>query len=138
MIPPEAIIANTATKWAWVYWTMVIWQAISANPVWRSEFLAHEAFHRIQAEIGLPMPEVPNANVHLDTLEGSYWLQLEWRARCTLAKTRPTSSTESTAGSFVSRAGRTNSSVAHCRCRVIGRDHVDLYKVTFDQSHRTT
>jgi hypothetical protein len=73
LIPPEVIIANTAVKWAGVYWTMVIWQAISTNPVWRAEFLAHEAFHCIQAEIGLPVPEVPNANVHLDTLEGRYW-----------------------------------------------------------------
>src|SRR5262249_2823009 len=32
----------------------------------------------IQTDLGLP-PNDP-ANVHLDTLEGRYWLQLEWRA----------------------------------------------------------
>jgi hypothetical protein len=79
-IPPDVMIANTATIWAGVHWTMVLWQSLSADPQSRAQFMAHEAFHRIQAEIGFPLPEIPNANVHLDTLEGRYWLQLEWRA----------------------------------------------------------
>jgi hypothetical protein len=58
----------------------VIWQSLSDDSLQRGEFMAHESFHRIQGEIGFPMPEVPNANVHLDTLDGRYWLQLEWRA----------------------------------------------------------
>ena len=79
-IPEEVVLANTAVTWAGVHWTMVIWQSLAGDPLWRAEFIAHEAFHRIQAEIGFPWPEIPNANVHLDTLEGRYWLQLEWRA----------------------------------------------------------
>jgi hypothetical protein len=38
----------------------------------------HELFHRVQPQLGLMAQTVPNA--HLDTLEGRYWLQLEWRA----------------------------------------------------------
>jgi len=79
-IPPEVVVANTAATWSGVHWTMVIWQSLSSDPLWRSEFLAHEAFHRIQAEIGFPQPDIADANTHLDTLEGRYWLQLEWRA----------------------------------------------------------
>jgi len=79
-IPPEVMIANTAMTWAGGHWTMVLWQSLSDNPQHRAQFMAHEAFHRIQADIGFPMPETPNANVHLDTLDGRYWLQLEWRA----------------------------------------------------------
>jgi len=79
-IPADVILANTAVTWAGVHWTMVIWQSLSDDPLQRAEFMAHEAFHRIQAEIGFPWPEVPNANAHLDTLEGRYWLQLEWSA----------------------------------------------------------
>ncbi len=79
-IPPEVMIANTATTWAGVHWTMVLWPSLSDDPQRRAEFIAHEAFHRIQADIGFPMPKIPNANVHLDTLDGRYWLQLEWRA----------------------------------------------------------
>ena len=40
--------------------------------------LAHELFHRIQSGLGLTRPEAGNR--HLDTLEGRYLLQLEWRA----------------------------------------------------------
>ena len=79
-IPPDVVLANTATTWAGVHWTMIIWQSLSSDPVWRAEIISHEAFHRIQAEIGFPPPEIPNANAHLDTLEGRYWLQMEWRA----------------------------------------------------------
>jgi len=80
VIPPEVMIANTAMTWAGVHWTMVLWQALPEEPMRRAALLAHEAFHRIQDEIGLPMPEIPNANGHLDTLEGRTWMQLEWRA----------------------------------------------------------
>jgi hypothetical protein len=79
-IPADVVLANTAVTWAGVHWTMVRWQSLSDDPVRRAELMAHEAFHRFQAEIGLPWPEMPNANAHLDTLDGRYWLQLEWRA----------------------------------------------------------
>jgi len=44
----------------------------------RSILLMHESWHRIQADLGLPPIDPPNA--HLDTMPGRYWLQLEWRA----------------------------------------------------------
>ena len=69
-IPPEVVLANTARTWAGVYWVMVMWQQLSREPLWRAEFLAHEAFHRIQADIGFPPPQIPTANAHLDTLQG--------------------------------------------------------------------
>jgi hypothetical protein len=40
--------------------------------------LVHESWHRVQRDLNLDMPEAFNA--HLDTLDGRYWLQLEWRA----------------------------------------------------------
>ena len=79
-IPPEVVVANTAMTWAGAHWTMVLWQALPQHPARRVALLAHEAFHRIQTELGLAPPDIPNANVHLDTLEGRTWLQLEWRA----------------------------------------------------------
>jgi hypothetical protein len=41
--------------------------------------LVHESFHRIQPQLGLDVG-TEGGNAHLDTLEGRYWLQLEWRA----------------------------------------------------------
>jgi hypothetical protein len=40
--------------------------------------LAHELFHRIQPDLKLTRPDV--GNQHLDTFDGRYLLQLEWRA----------------------------------------------------------
>ncbi len=44
----------------------------------RRVLLAHESFHRIQPKLGFRSRETSNA--HLDTVEGRYLLQLEWRA----------------------------------------------------------
>ena len=76
-LPEEIGIANTATNWAGVKWTMIIWPLPSSQPA-RARLMAHELYHRIQDEIGLPAANP--SNNHLDTLEGRLWLQLEWRA----------------------------------------------------------
>lgn len=76
-LPEEIGIANTAITWAGVKWTMVIWPLPSSQPA-RARLMAHELYHRIQDDIGLPASNP--SNNHLDTLEGRLWLQLEWRA----------------------------------------------------------
>jgi hypothetical protein len=40
--------------------------------------LIHELFHRIQPQLGLLVADKPSE--HLDTPEGRYWMQLEWKA----------------------------------------------------------
>ncbi|MEO5717199.1 MAG: hypothetical protein ABIR29_01350, partial [Chthoniobacterales bacterium] len=40
--------------------------------------ILHELWHGVQDKIGLPASSA--ANNHLDTRDGRYWLQLEWRA----------------------------------------------------------
>jgi hypothetical protein len=75
--PPEVGVANTATKWAGVEWTMVMWPLpIYKQP--RLRLVMHECFHRVQASIGLPPTDAQNG--HLDSLAGRIWLQMEWRA----------------------------------------------------------
>jgi hypothetical protein len=44
----------------------------------RSCLMAHELWHRIQDDLGLPASGF--ANDHLDTRDGRIWLRLEWRA----------------------------------------------------------
>jgi len=48
------------------------------DPDTRQQVMLHGLFHRIQPELGLITDE--GYNEHLDTLEGRYWMQLEWRA----------------------------------------------------------
>lgn len=76
-LPPEIGIANTAMTWAGVHWTMIMWP-LPDNPTARSRLMMHELFHRIQDGLGLPLSNPSNA--HLGTLEGRFWLELEWRA----------------------------------------------------------
>ena len=75
---PEGIpIANTGVDWDGDRWTMVQ-LPLPEDAYQRRVLLAHESFHRIQPKLGLVAQEVSNA--HLDTLQGRYLMQLEWRA----------------------------------------------------------
>jgi hypothetical protein len=76
-IPSDVMIANTAVQWNETKWTMLLWP-LPEDRDERRVLLAHEAWHRIQEEIGFPSSGA--ANNHLNTLSGRYWLQLEWRA----------------------------------------------------------
>ena len=75
--PAELGVANTATKWAGVDWTMVMWPLPQYKQP-RMRLVMHECFHRVQSKIGLQMSDAQNG--HLDSLEGRIWLQMEWRA----------------------------------------------------------
>jgi hypothetical protein len=77
-LPAEVGIANTATEWSGTRWTMLMWWSLGQDRTGRSRLMAHEAFHRLQPELGLaPIGEM---NVHLETADGRFWLQMEWNA----------------------------------------------------------
>jgi hypothetical protein len=76
-LPPDVMIANTAMDWSGTRWTMVMWP-LPDNENERKILLAHEAWHRIQDGLGFPASGA--SNDHLNTLDGRYLLQLEWRA----------------------------------------------------------
>lgn len=83
-LPEKELIANTSTRWAGAHWTMLIWP-LPENKEARAKLMAHELFHRIQEQIGLPASNP--SNNHLDSMEGRTLLQLEWRAlRSALAR----------------------------------------------------
>ena len=75
--PVEMNIANTSVEWGGVKWTMMVWP-LPSDQQERAQLMAHESFHRIQDELGLPGANP--ANSHLGTRDGRVWLQLEWRA----------------------------------------------------------
>jgi hypothetical protein len=76
-LPTEISPANTATDWAGVHWTMVMWPVAEFRQA-RERLLLHECFHRLQKKLGLPARDA--VNNHLDTLNGRIWIQMEWRA----------------------------------------------------------
>ena len=77
---PAAVgLANTAVDWGGTRWTTIVWKLVPHDqPQARGRLMLHELFHRIQPELGLRVAE--GQYDHLDTLEGRYWMQLEWRA----------------------------------------------------------
>src|SRR5215831_12510409 len=50
--PEELGVANTATKWAGVEWTMVMWPLPQYKQA-RMRLILHECFHRVQGQVGL-------------------------------------------------------------------------------------
>jgi hypothetical protein len=77
-LPEDQIVANTAVEWSGVHWTQIVWPL--PDEKWKRETLiAHELFHRVQNQLNLPST-IGGENAHLDTLDGRYYLQLEWRA----------------------------------------------------------
>jgi len=77
-LPESLIISNAPTEWEGQRWTMLMFPSIPDDPIARRVTLAHELFHRIQPQLHLMAADTPNP--HLDTVEGRFWLQLEWRA----------------------------------------------------------
>ncbi|MBX7248914.1 MAG: hypothetical protein K1X35_07655 [Caulobacteraceae bacterium] len=77
-LPAELPVANTATDWNGRRWSMIMTGSLGDDPLDRAQLLMHESFHRIQAELGLPMrsPDIP----YLSTTMGRAMLRLEWRA----------------------------------------------------------
>jgi hypothetical protein len=79
-LPPGVPIANTTVDWGGVRWIMVV-GPLPEDATERRVLIAHEAWHRIQASINLPMQNV-NAT-HLETERGRYLMRLELRALST-------------------------------------------------------
>lgn len=76
-LPENIGVANTATTWSGVQWTMVAWPLPEERQA-RVRLMIHELFHRVQDGINLPSSDVVNRQ--LDQKDGRIWLRLEWRA----------------------------------------------------------
>jgi hypothetical protein len=83
--PPDAPrpkligLLNGPIQWGDTMWAALTWDTV-ANwpPRTRGEAFLHESFHIVQQRLGLGVNTL--ANEHLDTVDGRYWLRLEWRA----------------------------------------------------------
>lgn len=72
-------IVNAPIEWGGARWSAYVWAMLPDDDAQaRGRLLIHELFHRVQPELGLVA--MGSSNDHLDTLEGRYWLRLEWRA----------------------------------------------------------
>lgn len=84
-LPPGVPIANTSVDWAGVRWTMVV-APLPANDEERRALLAHEAWHRVQSQLGLTA-QGSDAS-HLESERGRTLMRLEMRALATALRSR--------------------------------------------------
>jgi hypothetical protein len=77
---PQLIgLVNGPIQWGDTMWAALTWDTIANWPArTRGEAFVHESFHIVQPALVLNGPA--GANEHLDTVDGRYWLRLEWRA----------------------------------------------------------
>src|SRR5437763_15949760 len=81
--PPDAPrskligLVNGPIQWGDATWAALTWDTI-ANwpPPTRGEAFLHESFHIVQPRLVLNGPA--GANEHLDSVDGRYWVRLEW------------------------------------------------------------
>lgn len=80
ILPAGVPVANTTVEWAGVRWIMVL-GPLPEDATQRRVLVMHEAWHRAQASINLPM-QSGNA-AHLEAERGRYLMRLELRALAT-------------------------------------------------------
>jgi hypothetical protein len=75
-------IVNAPVQWGGVTWAAYMWDSLSnTTPRHAKEILLHELFHGVvQGKLGLAPPGQGQLPEHLDTMDGRYWLRLEFRA----------------------------------------------------------
>ncbi|MCP4896591.1 MAG: hypothetical protein GY906_06400 [bacterium] len=77
LLPEDVGLANTAVKWNGVKWAMVLLPLPEEERA-RRALLLHEAWHRVQDDLSLPMQSCDNN--HLEHIQARMWMRLEWRA----------------------------------------------------------
>ena len=83
--PPDAPrpnligLLNGPIQWGDTMWAALTWDTIANWPArTRGEAFIHESFHIVQPQLVVNGPA--GANEHLDSVDGRYWMRLEWRA----------------------------------------------------------
>lgn len=87
LLPPDVPIANTAVTFGGKDWTMIMWPLPEDGFV-RRALIAHELWHRVQDDVGLPSRDP--GSTHLAEYDGRLWLELEWRALAAALQTSGT------------------------------------------------
>jgi len=104
--PRELGFVNAPLQWGGITWSAYVWQMIPKDDqAARGRLFMHELFHRIQPGLGLMAPSA-GENSHLDSLEGRYWMRLEWRALARALGASGAARTSAIADALAFRAAR--------------------------------
>ncbi len=103
-LPADVPVANTAVEWAGRRWIMLI-APLPENATERRNLVAHEAWHRIQPQLGLAPARSENP-LHLDEEEARVLLRLEFRALATAMRSRGRARAQAGRDALLFRAAR--------------------------------
>jgi hypothetical protein len=103
---PQLIgLVNGPVEWGGSMWAALSWDTIANWPArTRGEAFLHESFHIVQPALVVNGPA--GANEHLDSLDGRYWLRLEWRALARALREPGEQRTEAVREALAFRAAR--------------------------------
>ncbi len=102
-LPDGVPIANTSVQWANTRWIEVM-GPLPDNATERRVLVAHEAWHRVQSQIGLAAQSADC--VHLESERGRYFLRLEFRALATALRSRGRARSRAAQEALIFRAAR--------------------------------
>ena len=102
-VPEGMQVANTAMEWKGRLWSTVR-LPLPDDRFLRIRLLVHEAFHRIQPDLGLNARDAINA--HLDERDGRYLLRLELRALATALRSDADAAHQAALDAVLFRAAR--------------------------------
>jgi hypothetical protein len=72
-------LLNGPIQWGDTMWAAMMWDTLAPKtPRAGGAMLVHESFHIVQQRLGLGVGTV--SAEHLDSVDGRYWMRLEWRA----------------------------------------------------------
>jgi hypothetical protein len=72
--------ADGPVTWGGTRWFSFPLSMLAGDADARQQNMIHGLFHRIQPELAVWQGNSDGFNEHLDTLEGRFWIRLEWRA----------------------------------------------------------
>jgi len=84
-LPEDKNIFNTIIEWSGKKWAQILWP-VPRDLTTRREVMVHEQFHLLQPMLGIRARS--GGNPQVDSLDGRYLLQLEWRALKTALLTK--------------------------------------------------
>lgn len=100
-------LVNAPVQWGGVTWSAYNWQMIPKDDQGeRGRLFMHELFHCIQPRLGLTTAGSADTADHLDSLEGRYWMRLEWRALARALGASGAARTSAIADALAFRAAR--------------------------------
>jgi len=105
-VPRFSAFADGPVEWGGQRWFAIPLYILPEDAEKRQQSWGHPQFHRIQHQLAFMATASDGSNEHLDTFEGRYYIQLEWRALRRALESRGSVQSEAIADALAFRRER--------------------------------